>query len=297
MKNMRRFDRLARLTLGVLAVEAGLFWFGGGAQVAAYAVGAILVATAISGFCPVYRLLGSGFGTAPAAPVGGFVRSVIPLLVVLIVGAFAYASQFATRKFFLEEFNAMNNEFKQTLFHTSRNERAPALRNYEQLVARYTGFSTKYASYRPWALRGDTQFGPDLQQVAAILTAARTDVATGDLQKAHLGLEQARPLLQGILKRNNFSLLAVALVDFHDPMELIIEAAEGKDASKIGALYAQVSASLKVVEAEANDGDIQAIRRHLEDLQALALAGKSEALPSKADQLKRSFAKVYLARG
>jgi len=297
MKNMRRFDRLARLTLGLLAVEAGFFWLGGGAQITAYAVGAILAATAISGFCPIYRLLGSGGVTAPAAPVGRFARSVIPLLVVLILAGFAYASQFATRKFFLEEFNAMNNEYKQALFHTGKNERAPALRNYEQLVARFTDFSAKYAGYRPWALRDDTQFGADLARVAAIFTAARTDVATGDLQKAHLGLEEARPLLHGILKRNNFSLLAVALVDFHDPMELIVEAAERKDASKIGALYPQVSESLKVVEAQANDGDILAIRRHLEDLRALALAGKPEALSAKADQLKRSFAKVYLARG
>ena len=297
MKNMRRLDRLARLTIGLLAVEAGLFWIGGAAQIAAYAVGAVLVGTAISGFCPVYRLLGSAVGTAPAAPVGSFARSVIPLLVVLILGGFAYVSQFATRKFFLEEFNAMNNEYKQTLFHTGKNDRAPALRNYEQLVARYSAFSTRYAGYRPWALREDTQFDTDLAQVAAIITAARADVTTGDLQKAHLGLEQARPLLQGMLKRNNFSLLAVALVDFHDPMELIVEAAERRDASKIGALYPQVSASLAVVEAQANDGDIQAIRRHLEDLRSLALAGKPEALSAKADQLKRSFAKVYLARG
>ena len=39
------------------------------------------------------------------------------------------------------------------------------------------------------------------------------------------------PIFQDILKRNNFSLLAISLVDFHDVMETVIEAADTKDVS------------------------------------------------------------------
>jgi hypothetical protein len=44
-------------------------------------------------------------------------------------------------------------------------------------------------------------------------------VYTGNLPESHLAFEKIRPIFQDILKRNNFSLLAVSLVDFHDVME------------------------------------------------------------------------------
>ena len=297
MANMRRPDRLARLFLGLLLAEAGFFWLGGGLLVAAYLVALVLLATAVLGSCPLYRLAGIGRTLAAPAAAGWLTRIAVPVLAVLLLVAFAIASNFASRKFFLEEFNAMNNEYKQALFHSGKGDRAQAMRHYELLATRFMEFGTKYEDYRPWALRGDASFGTDLKRVSGFFSAARPDVAAGDLQKAHLTLEEARPLLQGILRRNNFSLLAVALVDFHDPMELIVEAAQRREVVKVGALYAEVSESLKAVEAQANDPDIQAIRRNLDDLRVSAQAGKLEELSARAEQLKRSFAKVYLARG
>ena len=98
-------------------------------------------------------------------------------------------------------------------------------------------------------------------------------------------------------KRNGFSMLSVALVDFHDAMELILTAATEKDATKVAALYPEISDKLKVVEAEANDDEIKAIRAALDDVLATAQAAQPDALPAKGDTLKTSFVKVYLKRG
>jgi hypothetical protein len=73
-----------------------------------------------------------------------------------------------------------------------------------------------------------------------------------------------------MFKRNGFSMLSIALVDFHDAMETALEAANAKSSSKVIELYAPISEKLKVVEAEANDAEIQTIRRHLDALLALA---------------------------
>ena len=54
-------------------------------------------------------------------------------------------------------------------------------------------------------------------------------VHTGDLHEAHLELEKVRPVFQEMFKRNGFSLLSVALVDFHDAMEVMLDAANAKD--------------------------------------------------------------------
>lgn len=294
--NMHRFDRLMRLLTGLVIAEAGFFWLAAPARYVAYVLGAFMVATAIVGYCPQYSLLGirRWAGSDGGGRVLGLASAVA---VVAIVGGAGYGSHFATRKMFLAEYGGMNQDYKQVLLHTSRNDRAQARRHYEALVKRYGEFHSKYSSFHPWALRGDAQFDADLKSVAGIIAAARAEVTTGDLQRAHVALEAARPVLQGILKRNGFSLLAVALVDFHDPMEALVEAAARKDAARAVALHAAADASLRGVEAQANDADIQAIRTHLDELLALARSGRNDALPGKGDQLKRSFAKVYLARG
>ena len=296
-KNVHPLDRFARLALSLLLAEAAFFWLAGAAKLGAYAVAIVLLLTAVTGICPLYKLAGVGSGNAAAKLTANWkwIASTALMLVVLL--AAGYASHFFTKKIFLEDFNATNNFYKQTLFHTGKSDRAQAVRNYEALIREYARFRETYLAYRPNALRADGQFDADLARVRDIFAAARADVTSGDLPRAHLALEEARPILQAILKRNGFSLLAVALVDFHDAMELVIDAANAKDAAKVGALYNQVSESLKAVEAQANDAEIQAIRKNLDSLLDLAKAAKTDALPAKADELKRSFVKVYLARG
>jgi len=117
------------------------------------------------------------------------------------------------------------------------------------------------------------------------------------LQQAHLDLEKVRPVFQELFKRNGFSMLSVALVDFHDTMELMLDAGKAKDAAKTVRLYEQVSAKLQTVEVEFNDPEIQDIRSQLDMLNALAKEGKVDAMPAQADRLKTSFVKVYLKRG
>jgi hypothetical protein len=92
-------------------------------------------------------------------------------------------------------------------------------------------------------------------------------------------------------------MLSIALVDFHDVMELILDAANAKDPQKVIALYPQLEEKLKAVEQVTNDDEIQAIRKNLDELLKLAQDNKIEELPGKADKLKSSFVKVYLKRG
>lgn len=55
LQNMGGPDRLARLVAGIALLLTGLFTASGaGWHVAAFAVGAVLVVTAISGICPGY---------------------------------------------------------------------------------------------------------------------------------------------------------------------------------------------------------------------------------------------------
>lgn len=154
-----------------------------------------------------------------------------------------------------------------------------------------------YSAYHPYAVKGDAQFNGDLEHVATMITGVSDQVHSGDLAQAHVALEQVRPVFQDIFKRNNFSMLAVALVDFHDAMELILTAANAKDPQQVIALYPEISAKLNVVETEANDAEIQTIRQNLDNLLSLAKDDAADELPAKAGELKSSFVKVYLVRG
>ncbi len=297
MRNINTPDRLFRALLGVLLLELAFFWLGSGWQIAAYAVGAIMLVTSTLSFCPLYRVF--GFSTASGGANGSgktlIVGGAILLLAVVVGGS--YASMFFSRKIFLEDFNVMNNFYKQTLFLTGKNEREKAIANYDKLLPAYAQFQGKYTAYHPYALKRDGQLNSDLIRVAEMLQGVNGLVRTGDLHAAHLDLEKVRPVFQEMFKRNGFSMLSIALVDFHDAMELALDAANAKNSSKVMELYTPISEKLKAVEAEANDAEIQTIRRHLDALLALAIEAKSDQLAAKGEELKSSFVKVYLKRG
>ena len=297
MKNITGVDRFLRLLLGMLLLQAAFFWLGGAYRWIAYAAAAVMLVTSAWGFCPLYRLLRIGARSGPSAPHGLVVHSVaIALLLGVAVGG-SYASHLFSRKIFLEDFNAMNPFYKQTLFLTGKGERDKAIANYEQLLPAYQKFQDKYTAYQPFVLRNDPQLAADLYSVAAMLKGVNDGVRNGDLHQAHLDLEKVRPVFQDLFKRNGFSMLSVSLVDFHDAMELILDAAHAKDAAKIITLYTEVSDKLKAVETEAQDAEIVAIRSALDDLLALAKDAKPDLLGAQAERLKSSFIKVYLQRG
>jgi hypothetical protein len=298
MKNILPIDRFLRLLLSVVLLEAGFFWLSGVPQLLAYLAGAVMLVTGAISFCPIYKLIGVGPSAASCSRMPALWVRVVAVLVLLgAVMAGSYASAVFSRKFFLEDFNAMNHHYKQTLFFTGKADREKAVSNYDLWVPAFEKFENKYSVYRPFAVRSDSQFSNDLGQVKTMMLAVKDAVKTGDLHQVHLDLEKVRPVFQEQFKRNGFSMLSVALVDFHDAMELMLDTANGKDAAKTAGLYGPVNAKLQAIEAEANDPEIQAIRAELDALNALAKEGKLDAMPAQADKLKTSFVKVYLKRG
>ncbi len=299
MKNIGGIDRFFRAFVGVIFLELAFFWLSEGLQIAAYVIGGLLVATAAIGFCPLYRIIGIGRSNARVPGQRPRVLRIVfawLLLIAEVVGG-SFASSFLTSKLFLKDFNAMNEEYKQTLFLTGKNEREKAVLHYENLLPAYQRFKEKYTSYRPYVLRNDTQLPSDLARVAGMLTGVKELVHSGDLKAAHLGLEEVRPVFQEMFKRNGFSMFSVALVDFHDDMELLLDAAGAQEPKKLVELYPRASEKLKAVEAESNDAEVAAIRKNLDDLYELARSAQSEGLAKKAEELKASFIKVYLKRG
>jgi len=222
---------------------------------------------------------------------------IITIGLIVILGGGIYATSFFSRKFFVEDFNAMNNFYKQALFETGQGKRVESIANYDSLVAGFAIFQDKYTNHWSYALRNDKQFTADLEKIKQIIDGTKQDVYVGDLKNAHLALEKVRPMTQEIFKRNGFSLLAVALVDFHDSMEKVLDAANAKNSAEVMATYVEANDKLSAVEGEANDVEIQAIRGNLNALLKLAQDNKAEEMPAKAAELKSSFVKVYLVRG
>ncbi len=297
MRNIDTLDRIIRLFSGVALIEVGFFWLAGGWQIAAAIAGALGLLSAALGFCPLYRLFGLHTAQAGRRPLGRWASAAITLLAIALLVVGGYASDFLTRKRFVEDFTTMNAPYKQALFFTGQSDRAQAVDYYDQLVTAYAGFQASYTSYQPYPVRGDAQFAADLAAVAGTIADAAANVHSGDLAAAHKQLETIRPLFQDIFKRNGFSMLSLSLVDFHDAMEQILDPATAKNPEQVLAIYPQVSAKLAAVEAEANDAEIQAIRANLDALRSLAERGATNALPEQASKLKSSFVKVYLVRG
>lgn len=297
LKNEGTIDRFIRILIAEVFILGAYFWLGGAWQIVFYIFGAISLITAITGFCALYKVLGIWTFKTKSKPTSVYIKAIFAILFIVIAVAGSYYSAFFTKKFFLDDYGRMNNYYKQTLFYTGQDKRAEAVDNYNKLVAEYSIFLSKYTAYHPYAIKSDKQFNADIEKVSGIINSLKDNVYTGDLKQSHTSFEAVRPIFQDLLKRDNFSMLAVTLVDFHDAMEKIISAADAKDATQLLAVYPEVDAKLKAVEEIVNDSEIQAIRAKLEDVVTLVKNGQVDLLSAKAAELKSAFVKVYLKRG
>jgi hypothetical protein len=290
-------DRVARVTIGALALVVGGFWLGDTPQIVAYIIGMLISVTGFMGFCGLYAILKIQTCNRNEKPLSVKQLSfLIILFLVLFVGG-GFISNTITKKKFLEEYGKMNGFYKQTLFLTGQSKRNEAIANYESWKAEFTVFSSKYSTYKPFVLRNDKEFNNDLLKISNILTESKTGVYSGDLPATHKKLEEVRPLLQAMFKRNGFSMFALTLTDFHDAMEKNIEAADAKNSEEVIKTYEESNKLLMQIEAESQTADIKAIRANLDDLLQLAKDGKKDELSKKAATLKSSFVKVYLQKG
>jgi len=223
------------------------------------------------------------------------VAGVIILIAAVAAGAFFY-DKISTERF-LKDYNAMNGHYKQALFETGQGNRELATTEYDLFIVSLAEFNGTYTNSRPRALRNDDAFTTDLEKAAAIAESAGEETRTGNLSQAHTTLEGIRPIFNEMLRRNGLSIMSVALVDFHDSMERIMDAGDEKNAAAVLERYADADTKLKAVEAELQSDGVNDIRTALDTLKALAVAGDTDALPGQASLLKKSYVKVYLANG
>jgi len=290
-------DRIIRLLISIVLLIGVYFWLSGVLAIIFYILGIFILLTAITGFCGIYKIFGINTLYGKNINISKYFKIIIIFLLFIIFVVGSYLSHFFTKKIFLNDYARMNNHYKQTLFYTGQNNRDESISNYIKLVAEYNIFQKKYSSYHPHVLKSDLLLNSDLEKISGIISSLDEGVYSGDLEKTHIDFESIRPIFQDILIRNNFSMLAVVLVSFHDSMEEIIIAADSKDLIEAITVYADVDIKLKEVEAIANDEEIKKIREKLEKLLSLAKKSELDSLPSKAAELKSAFVKVYLKRG
>lgn len=296
IKNEGFWDRSLRLILAEVLFLLGFFWCGGTQQILLFVFAGALALTSLFGYCGLYTVLGI-HTCSSKQPVSKTVLGIFIFIVLSIAIGGSYASIFFSKKFFLEDYTAMNQFYKQALFYTGQEKRDEARSNYSELVSAYAVFQKKYQSYHPYTLSHDTNLDADLEKISTMIASPKEKIESGDLKSAHYDLEQIRPVFQDILKRNGFSMLAVYLVDFHDAMEKIIEYADTKNGEGILAVYPEVDEKLRAVENVASDAEIVSIRAALEAVVTSAKNGDLDALSERAATLKSAFVKVYLKRG
>lgn len=293
-RNEGTLDRLIRLFIAVFALLGGYLWLFGTLQIVVYVIGVVALVTAATGFCGLYALLKINTNKKSLNKI---VTILSILLIVVLWWVFVYVSNFVTKKIFLEDFAVMNDSYKQLLFNTGKEKREESVSYYQKLIPAYEQFQNKYTAYKPLIIKWDNQFDADLLQISELLWSFRIYVYSEDLLEMHKGLEAVRPVFQDIFKRNWFSMLAVTLVDFHDIMEEILDAADVQNVQKIIDTYPLADEKLRAIEDELNDESIQTIRNNLDAIWDMANNNQIHWLSEKWAELKSSFVKVYLKRG
>ena len=221
---------------------------------------------------------------------------VISTLIIVAVASAIFITDKRSTERFLDDFNVMNAHYKQALFQTGQGNREAARSEYAAFISALSEFRGTYEISRPRKLQQDIAFNSDLGKAHELAVQASDDIDDGDLGEAHTTLEGIRPIFNELLRRNDLSLLSVALVDFHDSMELVIEAGDVENSERVIEHYTIADTKLKVVETELNNEGVQAIRTQLDTMLDLATEGKTSELPNQAAKLKMSYVTVYLTQ-
>ncbi len=294
-KNIGLIDSLIRLLVSEILLIISYLWLGGTLQIILFIVALLLMITAITKYCFLYSLI--GINTNKGLKNTKLTKIIFSLLGIIVLSIGIYYSIFLSKKIFLDDFNRMNEYYKQTLFNSGLEKREETLSNYNKLVEEYSKFENKYKTYKPYSIKSDTEFNKDLIEVEGIIRGVKDNIYNGNLKAAHTDLESVRVIYQEMFKRNGFSMLSISLVDFHDSMEKVLDAANDKNAEGVILAYSDASLKLGEVEKNINDEEVARIRKNLDDILNLAKNNKIEELPSMASELKSSFVKVYLKRG
>lgn len=290
-KNENTTDRLLRLFVSGLFFIGWYLWLWGLLEISALLIGTILLFTSLSWICPLYPLI--KFRTTHYKNFSQRINIILLVSIFIVFGIFSYASVFFSTKFFIEDFNQVNNTYKQLLFNTWKEKRQESIQYYDTFMPEFQQFWEKYLTYKPFKIKFDSQFDTDIKKINSVAVSLKDWVYTGSLWETHKSLENIRYILQDMLKRNWFSLSTMSLVDFHDIMEVLIEAADNNNTQGILDNYTAADEKLKAVE-EYNLPWVDKIRENLEKLVTLSKDGKQAELSKQAWELKSSFIKVYL---
>lgn len=296
-KNEGIIDKSVRFIVSEILFILAFFWLWDAWQTVAYIVALVMLITSLTSYCPLYQVLNIKTTEKNIKTSHKIILSILVVLAIILPTAGSYYSNFFTKKIFLEDFGRVNNYYKQTLFFTGQNKLAEAKDNYDKLKTELNWFTEKYNSYKPYAIKNDLNLNTDLQTVSKIVEDQNVLIGGNNLSDSHVQLEKIRPILQDILKRNNFSPLAVALIDFHDAMEVVIDYAVQKDTQGIINSYTEADSKLKVVENELNDDSIKSIREQLDKILDMAKNNNTQNIDAVANDLKSSYVKVYLKKG
>lgn len=295
-KNLGNLDKLIRLTIAILVIIIWIFWTYWILKYVLFLAWAVFIIVSILWYCPLYQIF--NFDTMHFK-ISSKLNIIFIFLIVILWFWWIYWSIFFTNKFFIEDFTKFNNEYKLLLFNTWKENRNESIEFYEKTIKTYSEFQKKYSNYLPYSLRNDIEIWKNLNEIQEIIFSLKDSIYSWNLQDSHIKLEWVRNITQDILKRNWFSMLNIALVDFHDVMEILIESSDEKDAKKIIENYQVANEKLNEVEKYLNNEWVKSIRSNLEILLETAKNSenyqiKKDLLPKIAQDLKSSFIKVYL---
>jgi hypothetical protein len=297
-RNESSFDRFIRANIAILFIGFAYFWIGSVYSILGYVIGFYFALTALIGFCPTYHFLGHTSWIGPIEEsrkkdnYKWALWTIAWLIIVLVL------SPMITKAILVSETQEINNNYKRLMFSASQDKRDESIRNYNVLTTKLDDFTYKYEKYRPYALKGYKEFWPTITSIKATVLSVDQKIQYGNLSSAYVDLEKVRPMFNIMLRNAGLSKEKLILADFQDAMDLLIASSEAKDIEGIREYYHIANVKLKdIEEIYSNDADVLLMRQQLESLYSLAGKGDIDKLPTKAQELKSSYTRIYLRYG
>ena len=287
-QNESLLDRLLRVLVAEILIILAYFWLGIVGLILAWIGVALLIFTAIIGYCCIYRLLGLKIYDKKKKPK---LWQIVPLLLIIafLPTIAGYCSVKHTSDRFMRDFDAMDIFMKQSVYDSHIVNRNLLVDDYVQWQKHFERFNDKYSHYRPFIVKYDSRFCDDLRETEAISSELNYLVRRGNLGQANLELKKIDDMWTEMKKRNRISVFDLAVVGFERVAKELVTASSKMDAPTILWLYPRADLKLREIEANSDTPETRALRQALENLLSGAREGRAQDIPGLGADLEDAF--------
>lgn len=214
---------------------------------------------------------------------------IIALFLIAAVGS--VVSAWYTKHIFLNRFFEVEKGYRLTMESLLKADQSASATHFLAFQESLSSFSTRYSQYLPYGVNGDALFSSDMKKLLDTVDDAHKRILAGNLETARLLLQETRPTVRDVVRRNNLSSTFLAVLNLGEELSALEKAIAQNDMAAASRYRETILQTLAHMSKEKSlEESLNNIREQIEKLDSFL---RAEGVATEAATIVRSAIEVY----